>query len=145
MIFPSSTFSAANRVVGAVALVVVGHGPGTPLLQRQARLGTVQRLDLGLLIHAQNHGMRRRLDIQAHDVADLLGEAWVVGELEGAKPVRRLAVGAPDALNRGEADRRRLGHQPARLQCVVSPGGGLSVSFTICGRPLQRKRRLKSF
>ena len=30
----------------AVALVVVGHGPGPPLLHRQARLGAVQGLDL---------------------------------------------------------------------------------------------------
>ena len=30
----------------AMALVVVGHGTGTPLLHRQARLGTIERLDL---------------------------------------------------------------------------------------------------
>ena len=34
----------------AVALVVVGHGPGPPLLHRQARLGAVERLDLALLV-----------------------------------------------------------------------------------------------
>src|SRR6185312_3747473 len=33
-----------------VALVVVGHGSGASLLQRQARLGAVERLDLALLI-----------------------------------------------------------------------------------------------
>jgi hypothetical protein len=29
-----------------MALVVVGHGTGTPLLHRQARLGTIESLDL---------------------------------------------------------------------------------------------------
>src|SRR5436190_23579421 len=36
----------------AMALVVVGHGTGTPLLHRQARLGTIERLDLALLSSA---------------------------------------------------------------------------------------------
>jgi hypothetical protein len=31
---------------GAVALIVVGHGGGAPLLQGQTRLGAVERLDL---------------------------------------------------------------------------------------------------
>ena len=34
----------------AVALVVVGHGSGAPLLHGQTRLSAVQRLDLGLLV-----------------------------------------------------------------------------------------------
>ena len=34
----------------AVALVVMGHGAGTALLHRQARLGAVERLDLALFV-----------------------------------------------------------------------------------------------
>src|SRR6478672_4464273 len=34
---------------GAVALVVVGHSGDAPLLEGQARLGTIERLDLALL------------------------------------------------------------------------------------------------
>src|SRR5450830_975392 len=49
--------------------VVMGHGAGATLLHRQARLGTVQRLDLTLLIDGQNHGMGRRIDIEVDDVA----------------------------------------------------------------------------
>lgn len=44
----------------AVALVVVGYGPRAALLQRQARLGAVKRLDLGLLIDRQDDGVGRR-------------------------------------------------------------------------------------
>src|ERR1700751_5081536 len=48
---------------GAVALVVVGHSSGAPLLQRQTWLGTVERLDLALLLDRQHDGMRGRLVI----------------------------------------------------------------------------------
>ena len=39
---------------GAVALVVVRHGGGTPLLQRQSGLRSIKRLDLALLVAAQD-------------------------------------------------------------------------------------------
>jgi hypothetical protein len=45
----------------AVALVIVGHGPGPTLLQGQARLGAVQGLDLGLLIDTEDHGVGGRI------------------------------------------------------------------------------------
>ena len=48
----------------AVALVVVRHGAGAPLLQRQSRLGAVERLDLALLVDRQDDGMRRRSDVE---------------------------------------------------------------------------------
>lgn len=35
---------------GPVPLVVVGHSAALAVLQREARLGTVERLDLGLLV-----------------------------------------------------------------------------------------------
>ena len=41
-------------------LVVMGHGAATPLLQRQAGLGAVERLDLAFLVHRQHGGMLRR-------------------------------------------------------------------------------------
>src|SRR5215207_4211655 len=48
---------------GAVALVVIGHGAGPALLQRQAGLGAVEGLDLALLVDRQHHRMRRRVDV----------------------------------------------------------------------------------
>lgn len=47
----------------AVPLVIMGHGSGTALLHRQAGLGAVKRLDLGLLVEGQHHRMSRRRDI----------------------------------------------------------------------------------
>jgi len=39
---------------GAAALVVVCHGTGTPLLDRQSRLGAVEGLDLALFIDTED-------------------------------------------------------------------------------------------
>ena len=59
---------------GAVALVVVGHGAEPALLHRQAGLGAVERLDLALLVDRQHDGVRRRIDIEPDDVAQLVDE-----------------------------------------------------------------------
>ena len=78
---------------GAVALVVVGHRPAAARLHRQPRLGAVERLDLALLVDARDHGMGGRIDVEADDVLELLGELGVVRQLERAHPVRRKLVG----------------------------------------------------
>jgi hypothetical protein len=44
------------------------------LLERKPRLSTVERLNLALLVDRQHHGMRRRIDIEADNIANLLGE-----------------------------------------------------------------------
>lgn len=44
---------------GAVAFVVVSQSLAASALQRQARLGTIQRLDLAFLIHAQHQRVFR--------------------------------------------------------------------------------------
>src|SRR5258708_26711160 len=45
---------------GTVTLVVMGHGAGAALLHRQAWLGTVQPLELALLIAGQKPARGRR-------------------------------------------------------------------------------------
>ena len=44
---------------GAVALVVEGHGARLAALHRQARLGPVERLNLGFLVDREDHRMGR--------------------------------------------------------------------------------------
>jgi hypothetical protein len=63
---------------GAVALVVMRHRASATGLERQARLGPVKRLDLALLVDREDDGMRRRIDIEANDVLELVGELRVV-------------------------------------------------------------------
>jgi hypothetical protein len=50
---------------GAVARVIVRHGGGAPLLQRQAWLGAIERLDLALLVDREHDGMFGRIDRSA--------------------------------------------------------------------------------
>jgi hypothetical protein len=56
---------------GAVALVIMGHGGAAPLLDRQSGLRAVERLDLTFLVDAENHGMSRRIDVEADDILHL--------------------------------------------------------------------------
>ena len=81
---------------GAMSLVVVGQGPGTALLERQTGLGTVQRLDLALLVEREHDRPLRGRQVEPDHVAELLHEPGVPGELEGLDPVRLETVGSPD-------------------------------------------------
>ena len=129
---PSRTFKRGEQRGRAVALVVVGHRAGAALLHRQAGLGAVERLDLALLVHRQHDRMRRRIDVEADHVLQLVGELRIVGELELAHPVRRQTVAAPDALHRGDADPGGLGHRRRR------PVGRLAGR--VAGRQLDHAR-----
>ena len=44
----------------------------------QALLGAVQRRDLALLVDAEHQGVLRRIEVQADDVEELLGEVGVM-------------------------------------------------------------------
>ena len=57
-----------------MTFVVVGHRAGTARLHRQTRLGSVERLDLALLIDREDDRMGGRIDIEADDVFEFLGE-----------------------------------------------------------------------
>ena len=106
---------------GPVALVVVGHRPGPPGLHRQRRLRAIQRLDLGLLVHAQHDRSLGRVQVQADDIGELLLKPRVLGQLERLDPVRLQPASGPDLLDRGceTPCARAIDRQ---LQCV-SPGG----------------------
>ena len=67
----------------SVSFVVVGHGPTAALLQWQAGLRAVQRLDLALLVGAEHDGVLGRVEIETHDGFQFLGELGIVADLEG--------------------------------------------------------------
>ncbi len=102
---------------GAVALVIVGHGPAFPRLQRQSRLGTVERLDLAFLVDGDDHRMGGRVHVQPDDVLDLGCEGRIVRPLEGADAVGLEPVRLPDALDGAQAQADGLGHRPTRPVC----------------------------
>jgi hypothetical protein len=59
---------------GAVASIVVGTPLRPPRPQRQQRLGAVQRLHLGLLVHGQHQRPIRWSEVEPDDIAYLLGK-----------------------------------------------------------------------
>jgi hypothetical protein len=73
---------------GAMALIVVGHGGGAALLERQPGLGPVECLNLRLLIHAQHDGPVRRVEIQPDDLGDLSLEHRIIRDLEPLRDMR---------------------------------------------------------
>jgi hypothetical protein len=95
---------------GAVPDVVVSHGATTTLLQWQTRLGSIERLDLALLVDGEHDGMRRGVDVEPDDLSQLGGELRIVGQLGQTRPMRLQTVAAPDALHRADTDALNLGH-----------------------------------
>lgn len=108
----------------AVAHVVVRAGLGVIHVHGQQRLRAVEGLSLGFLIDAQDHRMVGWIEVQTDDVADLLHEEGVGGELEGRLAVRLEAEGAPDAMDRRLRDSHVRG-QGARAPVARSLGRGL--------------------
>lgn len=117
-----------------MALVIVRHGPEPPLLERQAGLDAVERLDLALLVNREHDGMRGRVDIKPDHVEELRGELGVVGGLELAVAMRLKAVGSPDA----PSGRRSSGSHSVRrtTRSATSDPSGLIRE----GRVLSRSR-----
>jgi hypothetical protein len=99
---------------GTVPLVIVGHGSEPALLQRQARLGAIEGLNLALLVDRQDDGMGRRVDIEPDDVAQLGDEVRIVRELELSAPMGLEPVRLPDAADRAGTDAARPRHQVGR-------------------------------
>lgn len=94
----------------AVAFVVVRHRPAAPFLQRQTRLGAIEGLDLTFLVHAQHEGFVRGIEIQSHDIVELLDKVCVAAEFEGLDEVRRKLVVLPDTADGSLAEPLGLGH-----------------------------------
>ena len=101
-------------------LVVVGHGGTASFLQRQARLGPVQRLYLRLFIDRQHHGMGGRRDVKPDDIVQFLDEFAIIGQLELTPAMRAQPVRFPDAAHRRGRQPDRLAHGPERpVGCLL--------------------------
>src|SRR2546425_2108221 len=94
----------------SIAFVVVGHGPAASVFHGQTGLSSVQCLDLGLLVHAEDQGFVRGVQVKTDYVGELLDKPGIAGELECFDPVRLQAVSVPDTVDRCMADTLRLCH-----------------------------------
>jgi hypothetical protein len=61
-------------------------------------------------VHAQHHGVLRRVQVEPDNVDELLLEQRVVRELERLDQVRLEAAPGPDPLNGGRTDPDLFGH-----------------------------------
>ena len=80
----------------AIANVVVRSTLDLPRPHRQQGRRPVEGLDLALLIDAEHERAIRGIQIQAHNVADLLDEQRVFRQLERLAPMRLQGEGLPD-------------------------------------------------
>ena len=108
----------------AVAEIVMGHAFDIAQPHRQDGLGAVQRLNLTLLIHTQNHGVLGRIQVQTDNIADFFNEKGICGDFEMALPMGLQAKGAPDPLDGGPGDLGFLGDRACR---PVGPVGRLGL------------------
>ena len=103
-----------EEIGGAVTFVVMGQRHPPASLHGQGGLGAVERLDLGLLVEAEHHGLLGRVQVEPDYVHQLLLEVGVVGDLEGVDLPGLQVVVPPDAGDGVLADAEPLGHQSRR-------------------------------
>src|SRR4029077_20059757 len=106
---------------------IMRHPFGIAQSHRQDRLGTLQRLDLALFIHAQYECLIRRIKVKPHDCADFFNEERVGGKLEAPGAVRLNCKQGEIAAHRTFLNAglgRRTAYRPV--------GGDLSFALQHC-------------
>ena len=96
---------------GAVADVVVRSALDLPRSQRQDRLRTIQSLNLRLLVNAEDRGTIGRIQVEAHDVPDLLDQQRVRREFEALAAVWSQTEGAPNPGDAAPTQASSLGQR----------------------------------
>ena len=99
---------------GSVAPIVMASPFCLARLHRQERLRAVKRLDLALLVDAQNQGALGWSEIKPDDVTQLLHKERIGRQLECLTPVRLQAEGLPDAMDGGWRVAGGCGHLAQR-------------------------------
>jgi len=98
---------------GAMTLVVMGHGGGAALLERQSGLGPIEGLDLRLLIDAEHDRPVRRIEVEPDDLGDLLLEHRVVRDLEALCQMGLQACVRPYPAHDRGRNAHRVSHRRA--------------------------------
>ena len=91
-----------------VPFVVVGPPFSLARAQGEQRRRAIQGLDLRLFVDAEDRSVRRRIEIQPHDVADLVDEQRIRRQLEALRAMRLQSERLPDAMHTHRTDARGL-------------------------------------
>ncbi len=132
----------STAATGTLCRVCDSRGPPfqLPRPHREHGLRAVQGLDLRLLVHAEDDRLVRGIQVQTHDVADLVDQQRIRGELEAIDPVWPEPKSAPDAADRHRAHSESLGHVPG---APVGRGLGLALQGQVS--PLARLGHPRSY
>src|SRR5271154_7212433 len=95
---PAEDIEGGKQISGPVPPIVVGRTFGDSLAQREDRLGSIQRLDLGLLMHAEHQGVLGRIEVESDDVPKLFFEVLIGAELVVLQSVGLEPTGSPDLM-----------------------------------------------
>ena len=88
--------------------VVVGPPFSLARAQGEQRRRAIQGLDLRLFVDAEDRSVLRRIEIQPHDVADLVDEQRIRRQLEALRAMRLQSERLPDAMHTHRTDARGL-------------------------------------
>ena len=91
-----------------VPFVVVGPPFSLARAQGEQRRRAIQGLDLRLFVDAEDRGVLRRIEIQPHDVADLVDEQRIRRQLEALRAMRLQSESLSDAMHTHRTDARGL-------------------------------------
>jgi hypothetical protein len=92
---PIKDVESGEQSRGPVALVIMGLAFRQAGAQRKNRRGAIERLDLALLIDAQDQCTAGRVQVEAHDVAHFFFELRIVGQFEAFHTMRLDVVALP--------------------------------------------------
>src|SRR5258706_6180861 len=109
---------------GAIARVIMRSPLSLSRSHRKNGLRSVQRLDLCLLIHAQNQGLVRRVHVKPDDIANLVDKQRIFRKLKSLGSVGRETKRSPNAVHATVAQSARFG-QRARAPVSSILGRGL--------------------
>ena len=121
--FTGGRVERSKRRRGSVALVVVRHGLAAAFLHREARLCTVKRLDLTLLIDLQHQRMFGRIQVQTDDVFAFVDEVGIAADFETLYAMRFEPMPAPDAPHAGLRDALFARHGARRSMRSMEQSG----------------------
>src|SRR5208282_373836 len=113
---------------GAVSIVVVGDPFNVAQAERQHWLGSLERLDLALLVHPQYQRFVRRVEIKPAHVPHLCHQKRIGGELAAPAAVRLQTEQREIARYRAFGDAGLLGH---RAHAPRGRGLGLAVEHPV--------------
>jgi hypothetical protein len=101
-------------------------------LEERIRELEFRDVHMALLIEREHHGMGRRVDIQADDRPELLGERWILRQLEGLPAVRLQAVRSPEKARAKSSAPSATGN----LRTGISDGAAIVHA---CPRALRKR------